>query len=82
MDLMLALFDGDGKHRRTVTFLVNYSDNGTPVPYLGVIDKVERVLGSDKNWNFEGRLYHKRSRLGTPCQGLYSTDLRRGWVHF
>lgn len=78
-DLMLALIDGDNKHRRTVKFRVDKSGGLIFLGMTMLINCLEREDGSGERWMFEG--YHVLSTGGwVPMKGFYDTHVRKGWV--
>lgn len=81
-DLMLALFDGDSSHRRTVAFLLENpeakQENLQCASLNFVINEVGRGDGSDENWLFVAT-YPANVDKGR-VRGFFSTRTRKGWV--
>ncbi|MCX6720423.1 MAG: hypothetical protein NTW11_01305 [Candidatus Staskawiczbacteria bacterium] len=92
-EFILAIFDGDSRARRAVTFVLNdprrelsedygevVLDDANP-PYLTfVINGAERVDGSDDNWHFKGFYPHATGHIF--ARGTFSTKDRKGWVEW
>ncbi len=83
-DLMLALFDSDSSHRRTVAFLLENPEakqGDLQCASLNfVINEVGREDGSGENWLFDG--YYKVADRSGNARGFFSTRTRKGWVQF
>ena len=84
-DMVLAIFDGDELHRRTVNFVVS----GPPIvlgdlvlPSLPfVVDGAKRDHLSEDDWQIWGYPFcgYKHNRY---MKGFYSTQSRTGWLEF
>lgn len=83
-DLMVALFDGDCRHRRMVRFSLEDPEAspkyGDIPDHEFVINGFTREDGSGESWNFTG--YYPGSSQGAPCKGTFSTQIRKGWIEF
>jgi len=83
-DLMLALFDGDVRHRRTVTF--SLEDPAPQCDHPGipdldfVINGIQREDVSGELWLLEG--YYPGFNRNRPMRGCFNTQTRRGWLEF
>lgn len=80
-DLMLALFDGDGPHRRPCKFSFRESENRQEITSLLQIEDVRRDGGDGELWIMTGFTVDP----DVPNQSFYanfSTRDRKGWVQF
>ena len=73
-DLMVALFDGDGGHRKSVEFTVKIGNEAKQVPVI--IEEISREDGSGENWCIAGRT----ATTSLNIHGYFSTKTRGGFL--
>jgi hypothetical protein len=76
-DLMLSLFDGNKRPRRTVGFQLE----GVSRHIRIAITSVQQEDGSGESWNFGGHLWHDTEKHWH-VEGYFGTKDRRGTMHF
>ena len=73
-DLMLSLFDGNKKPRRTVTFQIQ----GGPGEIEVAVTMVRQEDGSGESWLFGGHCHNSIPTLNV--NGYFNTRSRKGWL--
>ena len=85
-DLMLALFDNQAPHGRTVIFHLEedlderLGKGRTERRFTATIDAVQAEDGSAESWNFKGKGHYHVNGVKFAVEGYYSTKRRRGHI--